>query len=50
MLRCLFVLTKVGCEVPLDPGISAATIEHQHVVVETEEQFTGKEYWLSVVL
>ena len=27
---------------PLDPGISAATIEHNHVVVETEEQFTGK--------
>ena len=34
---------QVGCEVPLDPGISAATIEHNHVVIETEEQFTGKE-------
>lgn len=32
---------QVGCEVPLDPDISAATIEHNHVVVETEEQFTG---------
>ena len=35
---------QVGCEVPLDPGISAATIEHNHVVVETEEQFTGKKH------
>jgi len=35
---------QVGCEVPLDPGISAATIEYNHVVVKTEEQFTGKEH------
>ena len=26
---------------PLDPGIPAASIEHQHVVVETAEQFAG---------
>ncbi|XP_022801275.1 regulator of G-protein signaling 12-like isoform X3 [Stylophora pistillata] len=31
----------VECEVPLDLGIPAASIEHQLVVVETEEQLTG---------
>lgn len=35
------VLFQAGCEVPLDPAIPAASIEHQHVVVETAEQFAG---------
>lgn len=39
---------QVGCGVPLDPGISASTIEHNHVVIETEEQFTGKEHFFVI--
>ena len=39
---------QVGCGVPLDPGISASTIEHNHVVIETEERFTGKEHFLVI--
>ena len=39
-----FPHTQVECEVPLDLGIPAASIEHQLVVVETEEQLTGTEY------
>ena len=35
------LLFQAGCEVPLDPAIPAASIEHQHVVVETAEQFAG---------
>ena len=35
------MLFQADCEVPLDSGIPVASIEHQHVVVETKESFTG---------
>lgn len=43
-LMFTFPYIQAGCEVPLDPGIPAASIEHQLVVVETEEQLTGRDY------
>ena len=38
----LFVLLfQAGRDVPLDPDVSASSIEHQYVVVETAEHLTG---------
>ena len=37
----LLLLLQAECEVPLDPGIPAASIEHQQVVIEISEQFAG---------
>ena len=36
------VVFKAECEVPLDSGVPVASLEHQRVVVESEEQFNGE--------